>query len=99
MNEMGLADAIAQLRREIVRAEASAKGETVHFTLGAVELELEVELLTAASAEAGFKWVVVSAGGATKAERTHTHRVKLTLNALSGGAPVIVSDSSAQEPE
>ena len=99
MNELGLADAIAQLRKEIGRAALAAKGEAVQFTLGAVELELEVELVAAASAKADFKWVVVSAGGEARGERTRSHRVKLTLIAHADGAPVIVSDKNAAPPE
>ncbi len=91
MTELGLADAIKQLRREITLAALNAEGDRLQFTLDSIELELEVELVIGAGAKAEFKWVVVSFGADAKAERTKTHRVKLTLTPLLDKSPVKVS--------
>ncbi len=99
MQEMGLAEAIAQLRKEIGTAARAAKGEALQFTLGPVELELLVELVASATAKADFKWVVISAGAEASGERTRTHKVKLVLNPQSDGAPVLVSDVRKVPPE
>jgi hypothetical protein len=99
MSELGLADAIAQLRREISTAAQAAEGEALQFTLGPVELELQIELVNAASAKADFKWVVVSAGGEARGERTRTHKVNLTLTPQIDGAPVLVNDTRSAPPK
>ena len=60
MAEMGLAEAVAQLRREIVASMAAAKDEAVRFQIGAIELELQVQLATKAGVKGEAKWIVVS---------------------------------------
>jgi hypothetical protein len=79
MDELGLSDAIDQLRRELGRAIDAARGEALQFMLGPVELELQVQLSLKGGAKAEAKWVVVSLGADAGAQRTQTHKVKLTL--------------------
>ena len=79
MSELGLAQAIGQLRREVDEALLNAGGERLQFLLGPVELDLSVELSTQGEAGIDAKWVVVSIGGKLRGERTSSHRVKLTL--------------------
>lgn len=98
MPELGLAQAIQQLRREVTIAATNAKGEPLQFTLGAIELELEVELVMGAEAKAEAKWVVVSFGGSAKLDRTRAHRVKLTLTPQADGESVNVSRRRQRRP-
>ena len=93
MNELGLPEAIRQLRHEIAAAMESARGEPLQFTLGHLELELQVQLVAKAGIKGETKWVVVSLGAEAGAERTRTHTVKLTLvPKLHGDGDVVVSD-------
>ena len=62
MDELGLAEAIGQLRREIGTAMRSARDEPLQFMLGPVGLELQVQLVLKAGVRAEAKWVVVSVG-------------------------------------
>ncbi len=95
--EIGLADAIGQLRREIGAAMASARDEPLKFLLGPVELELQVQLATKGGVKGEAKWVVVSFGAEASAERTRTHKVKLTLTPKVGGkGDIEVSDTTAR---
>ena len=94
MNELALADAIDQLRRELGRAVDAARGERLQFVLGPVELELQVELSLKGGAKAEARWVVVSLGADAGAQRTRTHKVKLTLKPqFDGKGDVAVSDT------
>lgn len=96
MEEMGLAEAVRQLRREITASMAAAKGEALQFQLGAIDLELQVELVMKAGVKGEAKWVVVSFGADAGAERTRTHKVKVTLTPLlDGGGRVVISDDTA----
>lgn len=93
MGEMGLAEAVAQLRREIVASMAAARDEAVQFQIGAIELELQVQLATKAGVKGEAKWVVVSFAAEASGERTRTHRIKLTLTpVLDGNGRIAISD-------
>ena len=93
MNELGLADAIGQLRREIGVAMVAAQDEPLKFVLGPVELELEVALSAKGGVKGEAKWVVVSFGAEAGVERTRSHKVKLTLTPrVAGQADVEVGD-------
>jgi len=92
MGELGLSEAIGQLRREIGASMEAARNEPLQFQLGAVELELQVQLAAKAGVKGEAKWVVVSFGADAGVERTHTHKVKLTLKPTHAGGDVAVSD-------
>ena len=85
MSELGLSEAIGQLRREIGASMELARNEPLQFRLGAVELELQVALAAKAGVKGEAKWVVVSFGadaGAAQAEARqpdHEHRARLVL--------------------
>lgn len=99
MSELGLAEAIGQLRREISTAMQSAQGEPLQFQLGPVELELQVQLSGKAGIKGEAKWVVVSIGAEAGAERTRTHKVKLTLTPkFEGQDEVDVSNTNSDRP-
>ena|ERR1700730_10939849 len=44
MSEIGLADAIRELRQELTRAIAEREGESLRFKPGPIELELQLEI-------------------------------------------------------
>lgn len=96
MGELGLAEAIGQLRREIGASMLAARNEPLQFQLGAVELELQVQLAGKAGVKGEAKWVVVSIGADAGVERTRTHKVKLTLKPTHLGGDVAVSDEIAK---
>ncbi|EDY56360.1 MULTISPECIES: trypco2 family protein [Streptomyces] len=77
--EIGLADAVAALRDELLEAAARGVGQDVEFKVGAVELEFAVELRKSAEAKAGFKAWVVSAEAQGAVEQGRTHRVTISL--------------------
>lgn len=99
MAELGLSDAIRQLRQEIAEAAQNAKGEELQFTLGPIELELEVELVVSGGAKADFKWVVVSLGAEAKGEHHKRHKVKLTLSPTIDDEQVKVSRGGQERPD
>lgn len=79
MQRIGLSDAIADLRSELTRAFEQGADEPLKFEIGAVDLELEVEVIVGGTVKAETKWWVVSAGAEAKGERTSNHRIKLTM--------------------
>ena len=99
MGELGLAEAISQLRREIGVAMQAAHDEPLQFQLGPVELELQVALTMKGGVKGEAKWVVVSFGADAGGERTRMHTVKLKLTPkVAGGGDTLVADKTKKRP-
>jgi hypothetical protein len=79
MTEIALAAGIAELRRQITQAMARAEGEPLQFTLGPIELELQVQMSREASGKGEIRVWVVSLEAAGKLASNETHKVRLTL--------------------
>lgn len=95
-----LAQAIRELREQIVKAMAEGKGEAVRFVAKSIELELGITFQVEAEAGAGFKLLsLIDLSGKAKAGDENTHTVKLTLIPVGpdGKEPVLVSDSEREK--
>ncbi|MEE1765328.1 trypco2 family protein [Streptomyces sp. SP18BB07] len=89
--DIELADAVAVVRDELLRAAARGADQDIVFKVGPVELEFAVELRADARAKAGFKAWVVAAGVETEAARSRTHRVAVSLTPQRpGGGDLLV---------
>lgn len=83
---VGLSDAIAALRAELVTAMAAGQSEVLHFELGPVELEFTVDVRKDGGADAGIRWGVVSFGVTGSVGSAAGHRVKLVLQPKDAGS-------------
>lgn len=83
---IGLSDAIAALRAELVTAMAAGQSEVLRFELGPVELEFTVDVHKEGGADAGIRWGVVSFGATGSARSATGHRVKLVLQPREAGS-------------
>jgi hypothetical protein len=83
---IGLSDAIAALRAELVAAMAAGQSEVLHFELGPVELEFTVDVHRDGGADGGIRWGVVSFGASGSAGSAAGHRVKLVLQPKDAGS-------------
>jgi hypothetical protein len=87
-----LADAIRELRRELITAITGSEDEPIEFALGPVEVEFLIEIHRAAGAEARVQFWV-STGGTGEVPSGSTHRVRLSLEPQHrSGAPLEVAD-------
>jgi hypothetical protein len=80
MAEIGLAEAIEELRRELGRAQDAGAGQQLQFEVAEAELELLLELRREAAPEARLSFGVVSAGAAGTVASARTHRLTLRLS-------------------
>jgi NTP-dependent ternary system trypsin peptidase co-occuring protein len=95
----GLAEAITALRRELVDAERSGRGEDIRFRIGPVELEFAVEITKEGTGEAGVRFWVLDMGAKGSVTRGDVHRVSLTLQPVSAaGGDLEISDAEAVRP-
>lgn len=83
---VGLADAIAALRRELTTATTAGKDSDLRFGLGPVEMEFLLQIKREGGGEAheeggeaGVRLGVVTTGTKDSVTNGSTHRVKLSL--------------------
>jgi len=79
-SNIGLAEMIQCLRRELQASLEAGKNETVAFDVDKVELELKIAVSRKAKAEGGVAFWVVKAGASAEAGCDTTHTFKLTLS-------------------
>jgi hypothetical protein len=85
-DEIGLAEAIDQVRKELIEAQLKGKKESLQFRMGEVKLEFAVELAREGGGEAGVKLWVVNVGAKGTVTSTKTHTVTVTMSPQTIGA-------------
>ncbi|KAB2379305.1 trypco2 family protein [Actinomadura montaniterrae] len=75
----GLAEAIAAVRAELVRAKELGAGSAMPFEVGPVEIQFTVALINEGKASAGIKVWVLGANASSAATDQQTHQLKVTL--------------------
>ena len=96
---VGLAAAIAALRKELTSALNAGTNEQVQFLLGPIELEVVLEIKKDLGVNGGIKFFVASLEGKGQQSRVSKHRIKLTLNPLnSKGANLKIASLQTTEP-
>jgi hypothetical protein len=91
---VGLADAIGLIRSELAAAAAAGVESGLAFRTGPIELEFEVVFDVSGGLDAGVRVWVVSIGGKSDVSRSHTQRLKVTLNPIDrrSGEDALVAD-------
>ncbi len=99
MEPIGLEEAIRSVRRELTNAMAAGQDEEIRFRVGTVQLDFQVAVSREAEASGKVRFWVVELGGGGKAGTSTTHTVRLKLDPLTSGGPVLVGDEAEQKPE
>ena len=95
--DIGLAEMIGSLRRELQTALSAGDGQAIQFDIDKIDLELQITVSRSAGAEAGIRFWVVDAAGKAEAGREVAHTFKLSLLpvlAETGTRVRVASDSS-----
>jgi hypothetical protein len=94
-----LAQAIRELRAQIVEATTEGEGAAIRFVPKSVEVELGIIFDVEAEAGGGFKlFSLVDLSGNAKTGNESTHKVTLTLEPIGrDGKPVLIRDSEREE--
>jgi hypothetical protein len=95
---VGLADAIAALRKELTAALKAGEDEDVRFRLGPVELEFELDVKRDAEAKGGVKFWVVSLEGRGQLAHDARNRIKLSLQPLDRSGELVISSEQERRP-
>jgi hypothetical protein len=99
--QIGLADAIAELRAELSRARRIAAGQDVRFSIEEIEVELSLEFGTMQSANGGIKvFSFVDLSGKHGTSNKTTHKLKLKLTVDPPGQPSLgaIQDDEGPQP-
>jgi Trypsin-co-occurring domain 2 len=81
--EIGLAEAIAEVRAELEQAIKEGKNSKIGFRAGSVELDFEVGFTKTRGIDGGLRLSVLSLGGKGERSSAATHRVKVVLTPVS----------------
>ncbi|MEV6975001.1 trypco2 family protein [Kitasatospora sp. NPDC093806] len=90
--DIGLAEAVAAVRAELLKAAQDADEQELRFEVGPIEMEFEVELRADARAKAGFRVWAVSAETEAGVSRGRTHRISFTLTPQLAEQSLRISD-------
>lgn len=100
-SEIGLAEMIESLRRELQLSLKEGKNQAVAFDVEKVELELKVFVSRKATGEGGIAFWVLKAGAKGETVRDQTHTFKLTLAPVDvvSGTRLKVASSTREAPQ
>jgi|tagenome__1003787_1003787.scaffolds.fasta_scaffold20979247_3 hypothetical protein len=87
---------IETLRDELEAARDSGRDRGLQFSVGDIELELQIAVTRRRSAEGGLRISVLSLGGTAGTDRAATHRLKLMLRPADGD--LVVHDELEHHP-
>jgi len=94
MERIGLEEAIAALRQELIASIIASQGEGLRFEVGEVTMEFHVEVERGADTKGGIKFWVVELGGSGEKKDKSTHKVIIPLKPLRrDGKPVLTGSS------
>lgn len=99
-SKVGLADAIAQVRRDLKDAQDEGDEQEVLFSVGDVELELTVEVSKSGGGGGGVHIGVLSVGASGDVSKSDTNKIKVTLHPVDvDGEPLQVAKPRSQRPD
>jgi hypothetical protein len=95
-----LPEVLAQLREQLIQAQAAGEGQDLQFKVQDIEVELQVATTLEGNGKIGFKvWLLEGEGGGSMSrENTHTLRLRLEPKRSQGG-DVTVSGRRGSSPQ
>jgi hypothetical protein len=94
-----LANAIGDLRAELLNALEEGRGKQLQFRLQPIELQLQIAVTRDAEGSGGVKFWVIELGGKGSYENAFTHTLKLTLEPVGrDGQEFTISQTSGPRP-
>lgn len=101
MDKIRLADALADLRRELYQANEASKKEGLKLEIDSIDVEFAVEISRSGEGEGKLSFNVLIAQGEVKtggeASKTRTHSIKLHLKPSIDGKQVHVGATGCPE--
>ena len=90
-HKLSLSTMIQYLRKEIEIAQENASASNIKFTMGEVEMELNVEISASEKGKAGVKFWIIEAGGELANSNKAAHKIKIKMT------PTLINDSERDD--
>ena len=99
MAQIGLKEAIAALRQELIESVVSSQGEKLRFEVGEVTMEFHVEVERSVDAKGGIKFWVVELGASGANKDKAIHKVTIPLKPVRQDGRPVLTGSTDEIPE
>lgn len=95
---VGLQEAIAALRAELIESVVASQGERLRFEVGEITMEFHIEVERSADAKGGIKFWVVELGAGRTAKNREAHKVVIPLKPIrANGKPILTGSDEVPE--
>ena len=100
VNRLPLANAIDEIRSELIRAMKLGEGKELQFRIQPIELEMNIVASSEASATGGIKFWVLNFDGTANATNSTVHRLKVILEpvATDSSSDIRISEQGVPDP-
>jgi hypothetical protein len=100
LERIGLQDAIAALRKELIESVIASQGERLRFEVGEITMEFQIEVERSIEAKGGLKFYVVELGAGQTEKAKDVHKVVIPLKPVrADGKPVLTGLAKVPEAE
>ena len=95
---IGLQEAIAALRTELIESVVAAHEERLRFEVGEITMEFQVEIERNIEASGGLKFYVVELGTSGMQKDKNVHKVVIPLKPIrADGKPILTGSDEVPE--
>jgi hypothetical protein len=95
---IGLQEAIAALRAELIESVVASQGERLRFEVGEIIMEFQIEVERSAEAKGGIQFWVVELGGVGAVKDKDVHKVVIPLKPVrANGKPILTGSDDVPE--
>lgn len=95
---IGLQEAIAALRTELIESVIASQGERIRFEVGEITMEFQIEVERSIEAKGGLKFYVVELGAGGTERSKDVHKVVVPLKPVRlDGRPVLTGLADVPE--
>lgn len=96
---IGLQEAIAALRTELVESVLAAKGERLRFEVGEITMEFQIEVERSIEANGSLKFYIVELGASGTETGKNVHKVVIPLKPIRADGKPILTGSDGDVPD
>lgn len=95
---IGLQEAIAALRAELIESVVASKGERLRFEVGEITMEFQIEVERTVEAKGVIHFWVVELGAGGAAKDSDVHKVVIPLKPIrADGKPILTGSDEVPE--
>lgn len=95
---IGIQEAIAALREELIESVIASQGEQLRFEVGEIMMEFQIELERSVEAQGGIKFWVVELGAGETVKDKNVHKIVIPFKPVRmDGKPILTGSTEVPE--